>query len=139
MIGMDGYAAGLAIGKTMNDADFVKAAEQLRHRLKKAQEAGDIEQPLHQGMIKTTNDLVTEIQDLAADPSAKKERRLSDPDADVHRVEHFREAAKEAQLRLSGGKIDLEFKTPVRSVPPTMMVSSVSVELVPAKNKPKPR
>lgn len=139
MIGMDGYAAGLAYGKSINDAEFVKAAELLRHRLKKAQQAGDIEQALHHGMIKTTNDLITEIQDLAADPSSKKERRLSDPDGDIHRVEHFREAAKEAQVRLSGGKIDLEFKTPVRSVPPTAMVSSVPVELVPAKNKPKPR
>lgn len=138
MIGMDGYAAGLALGKSMNDAEFAKAAEQLRHRLKKAQEAGDIEQPLHQGMIKTTNDLVTEIQDLEGRPAGQKERRLSDPKTNIHRVEHFREAAKEAQVRLSGGKIDLEFKTPAMSVPPQTMVRDTAVELVPTKRRPKP-
>ena len=137
MIGMDGYAAGLALGKSMNDAEFAKAAELLRHRLKKAQEAGDIEQPLHHGMLKTTNDLITEIQKLGGKPPGQRERRLSDPNTNIHRVEHFRKAAKEAQVRLSGGKIDLEFKTPVRSVQPTTMVGSVSVELVPTKNRPR--
>jgi hypothetical protein len=136
MVGMDGFAAGLALGKSMNDAEFVKAAELLRHRLKKAQESSDIEHPLHLGMIKTTNALITEIQELASNPDSHRERRLSDPNSNIHRVEHFREAAKEAQVRLSEGKIDLEFKSPARDIPPSAMVSSTRVELVPAKPAP---
>lgn len=132
MIGMDGYAWGLAHGKKLNDRHFDKEAGTIELRLRRKQEHGDIEHPLHLGMITSTNAMVQEICDIAAGKLQPGERTLSKPRDHLQRIDHFRAAVRAAQLRLSEGKTEVGFTGLPHNLPPRHMCSSSGVKIVPA-------
>lgn len=132
MIGMDGYAWGLAYGKKLNDRHFDKEAGTIELRLRRKREQGDIEHPLHLGMIKSTNAMVQEIRDIAAGKLQPRERTLSKPRDHLLRIDHFRAAVRAAQLQLSEGKTEVGFTSLPHNVPPRHMCSSSGVKIVPA-------
>lgn len=109
MIGQDGRMAGLALGKMMTDKEFEAEAQTLRLRIEQAKKRGDVQHPMHLGMIRTANAVVEELTDVAEGRKPATERRLSDPKNHIHRSTLFQEASSDAERRISGGKLDLEF------------------------------
>lgn len=140
MIGQDGYLAGLAYGKNAGDKEFDREAETLRLRLKMAREKGEIEHPLHIGMIETVNALVTEIADIEAGRMKPDQARLSAKNNNEFLVERFQKEASEAMHRISSGKLELDFKeSPEKRSPLKHMASSHNAKPVPAGKRSKPR
>lgn len=139
MIGQDGRLMGLALGKQLTQKEFDEAAATLRMRLKLAQEKAEVEVPMHLGMIATANAVTEEIAAIAAGTMSADDRRLSSPTTHIHRNQFFREASDEAQRRLSGGKLGLDFQTQILNVPISSEVEAANPKVVPVDKKPRPR
>lgn len=140
MIGQDGYLAGLAYGKHAGDKEFDREAETLRLRLKMAREKGDLEHPLHIGMIETVNALVTEIADIEAGRMRPDQARLSAKNNNEFLVERFQKEASDAMRRISSGKLELDFRDPPEKRSSVEhMASSHKAKPVAAGKKSKPR
>ncbi|WP_137921291.1 hypothetical protein [Hydrogenophaga sp. 2FB] len=139
MIGQDGRLMGLALGKQLSQKEFDDAAATLRLRLQRAQEKAELEVPMHLGMIATANAVTEEIAAIAAGKLSPDDRRLSSPKTNIHRIQLFRDASDEAERRLSGGKLGLEFQSKLLDVPISMEVSAGHPKVVPSEKKPKPR
>lgn len=129
---IEGVGAGITYAIRQNQREFDKLALELRKRIEITQKSGDIETPLHVGMIVTMNAVMEEIREIEEGVLPRDQARLSSTTTGEHRIRRFQEEAKAISRNLSDGKFELEFKHRDdlhKALPTTMHGSSISVKL----------
>lgn len=127
---IEGLGAGITYAIRQNQREFDKLELELRKRIEITQESGDIEQPLHFGMIRTMNAVMEEICEIEEGTRPRDQARLSSTTTGEHRTRRFQEEAKAASRKLSEGEFELEFRHRDdlhKALPTTMHESSATV------------